>query len=103
MGPEIGAPPLPTITCLSPTKYSNVCVCPARSSVYGCWFMIDVLGVTPGAVFALEPSWRTTNVYVVGLASSASNHLAWVASQALAATKTSFAVHALVVEPMVSV
>src|SRR5579859_7054205 len=57
--------------------------------------MIVSDGVTPGAVFANVLSWRTTNVYVVGLASSAVSQSDCVCSHAFAATNTSFAVHEL--------
>ena len=51
------------------------------------------LGVTPGAVFALADSWRTTNVYVVGCASVVSSQVDCAEFHAFPATKTNFAVH----------
>jgi hypothetical protein len=38
--------------------------------------MITSDGAPPGAVFALDGSWRSTNVYVVGFASSLSIRVA---------------------------
>ena len=81
------------MTSLAPLL-SYVCVWPTIASVYGCFAMIASRGSTPGAVFAVADSWRTTNVYVVGLRELASSQVACALVHALAATKTNFAVHA---------
>ena len=53
--------------------------------------MISPLGSVPGAVTASWPSWRSTNVYVVGSESARSSHFAWASFHEFAAIATSFA------------